>query len=150
MGSCNGEGTRINSFALVSYLPEPLAGYLDRLRCDLVSDCHAKAHVTVLPPRPLGVPAEEASAQLLEKVQDFQPFPVELGEIEIFPVTQVIYLSLKDGGEELKRLHRMLNTGRLVFEEPFHFHPHVTLAQDLAPEEVQPAAARARQRWHDF
>jgi len=30
---------RINSFALVSYIPEPLAGFLDRLRQELVPNC---------------------------------------------------------------------------------------------------------------
>ena len=44
---------RINSFALVSYIPEPLAGFLDRLRQELVPNCFLRAHVTILPPRPI-------------------------------------------------------------------------------------------------
>jgi len=51
---------RINSFALVSYIPEPLAGFLDRLRQELVPDCFLRAHVTILPPRPICSPPGEA------------------------------------------------------------------------------------------
>jgi 2'-5' RNA ligase len=147
---CNGAGTRINSFALVSYLPDPLAGFLDRLRADLVQECHAKAHVTVLPPRPLGCRSEEAWEQLRTSLQDVQPFRVELSEIEIFPVTQVIYLSIGPGHAELERLHRKLNSGLLEFAEPFSYHPHITLAQDLAPASVPGTAAIAARRWSEF
>src|SRR5579872_2290857 len=122
MGSCNGGG-QVNSFALVSYIPQPLAGFLDRLRAELVQECHARAHVTVLPPRPLPCNTEEAWRALQAGVQDFQPFLVDLGPVEIFPVTQVIYISVLSGHAELKRLHAMLNTGQLAVEEPFVYHP---------------------------
>ena len=59
MNGCNGLG--INSYALISYLPEPLAGYLDSLRCELVPRCQARTHVTVLPPRPLAAGLPDAA-----------------------------------------------------------------------------------------
>src|SRR5258708_29857559 len=94
MHGCNGLGTAINSFALISYLPEPLAGFLDSLRCELVPRCQAKTHVTVLPPRPLatGLP-ESAWLELNDYLDAFPPFRVELGSIEIFEGSNVIYLS---------------------------------------------------------
>lgn len=150
MGSCNGLGNRVNSFALVSYLPEPLGGFLDRLRGELVSECYAKAHVTVLPPRPLLYPVDDAWRQLVDELQDFQPFRVELGQIEIFPDTQVVYLSINAGHAEIKRLHQALNRGQLAFEEPFTYHPHVTLAQDLEPHQAAAAAELAAARWGEF
>lgn len=150
MDCCNGEGTKINSFALVSYLPQPLAGFLDRLRNELVAECSAKAHVTILPPRPLRSPADEAWRELLQGIQDFESFRVELGHIEIFPVTNVLYLSVNAGHTELKRLHQALNRGRLSFAEPFTFHPHVTLAQELEPAQVPAAAVFAETRWREF
>jgi 2'-5' RNA ligase len=150
MSGCNGEGAGINSFALVSYLPSPLGEFLDRLRRNLVCECRAKAHVTVLPPRPLVGSAEEAWSELAAHLQDTPPFTVELGEVEVFPVTQVVYLSVIVGGAELKRLHEMLNSGRLAFEEPFHYHPHVTLAQDLDGDGVAQAAELARTQWREF
>lgn len=150
MGSCNGVGSPINSFALVSYLPDPLAGFLDRLRTELVTECHAKAHVTVLPPRPLGCQPAQAWQEILDTLQDFQPFRVELGQIEIFPKTQVVYLSVNEGHAELKRLHQILNRGCLACNEPFTFHPHVTLAQDLPPGQAVAAAEMAASRWKEF
>jgi 2'-5' RNA ligase len=150
MSSCNGEEKGINSFALVSYFIDPLAEFLDRLRKELESESLSKAHVTVLPPRPLECAPEEAWRELAQGLRDLHPFRIELGEIEIFPVTNVIYLSMARGGAELKRLHEKLNSGCLAFEEPFPYHPHVTLAQDLGPVAVEPAAALAAARWREF
>ena len=150
MGSCNGEETPVNSFALVCYLPEPLGSFLDRLRAELVHECHAKAHVTVLPPRPLKYAPEDAWQTLRDQLQDFQPFPIELGEVEIFPVTQVVYLSVKTGHAELRALHARLCGGKCAFAEPFEYHPHVTLAQDLEPSEVQAVCEKAQLRWREF
>jgi len=150
MNGCNGGGFRVNSFALVSYIPDPLATFLDRLRNDLVSECHAKAHVTVLPPRPLICAPGEAWNQTHTRLQDFQPFLVELGEIAVFPVTEVIYVSVKAGGSELQKLHAALNRGGVEFVEPFCYHPHITLAQDLPPGQLADARQIAAGRWHDF
>lgn len=150
MSGCNGEGAGINSFALVSYLSPPLGEFLDRLRTDLVHECRAKAHVTILPPRPLVCSSEEAWRELSERLQDVAEFRVELGEVEVFPVTQVVYLSVLAGGLELKRLHSALDAGRLWFQEPFEYHPHVTLAQDLDNGTVAAAADLARERWREF
>lgn len=150
MNGSNGGGVRIHSFALVSYIPDPLAAFLDGLRNDLVSECHAKAHVTVLPPRPLTCPSGEAWTETQTRLQDFQPFLVELGEIEVFPVTDVIYVSVKAGSAELRKLHAALNRGGVECAEPFLYHPHVTLAQDLQPGRVAAAEQIAARRWHDF
>ena len=45
----------INSFALVAYLPEPLAGCVETLRREVHTDedGDVRGHVTILPPRPL-------------------------------------------------------------------------------------------------
>jgi 2'-5' RNA ligase len=147
---CNGGGPGVNSYALVSYIPDPLAAFLDRLRNDLVCECHAKAHVTVLPPRPLSCSIDDAWTQMQKSLQDFQPFRVELGEIQVFPVTDVIYLSVNTGHPELKKLHHALNMECLHFEEPFCYHPHVTLAQELTGDQLREATEIARRRWQEF
>lgn len=151
MQGCDGQGTAINSFALISYLPEPLAGFLDSLRCELVPRCQARSHVTVLPPRPLatGV-AENAWSELNDYLEAFPPFRVELTSIDIFERTNVIYLAVGAGYRELESMHEALNRGPLAFEEPYKYHPHVTLAQQLAPEQVEAAAALAKRRWREF
>ena len=151
MHGCNGAGNPVNSFALISYLPEPMARFLDSLRCELVPQCQARTHVTVLPPRPLntGV-AEDAWTDLNDLLDDFSPFRVELRDIEVFPCTNVIYLSVGAGYRDLETMHGALNRGPLKFAEPFAYHPHVTLAQNLLPEQVEEAAQLAKSRWNEF
>ena len=104
----------------------------------------------MLPPRPCtGVP-ESAWRDLNDSLDSFPPFRVELTSIEIFQGTNVIYLSVGTGFRELETLHAALNRGPLQFVEPYEYHPHVTLAQHLLPEQVEAAAALARRRWRDF
>ena len=150
MDPWKGRGGDVNSFALVSYLSDPLAGFLNRLRCDLVPQCLAKAHVTVLPPRPLRSTPEEAWQELQQRLHDFHAFRVELGEIAIFPGFQAVYLSIETGCQELERMHTALNTGRLAWEEPFQYYPHLTLAQELPPQELAAAMELAAWRWREF
>ena len=147
MDGCDGDRARINSFALVSYCSGPLADYLTRLRGDLVADCETKAHLTVLPPRPVQGSAEHALQELTEGLQDFAPVLVELGDVAMFPESRVIYVTVKAGHRELERMHDALNTGDLAFEEPFPYHPHITLAQDLTTESIGPVLERARRHW---
>jgi len=141
---------RINSFALVSYIPEPLAGFLDRLRQELVPNCFLRAHVTILPPRPILSSPEEAWAAIRRAAPELSPFEIELGSVEVFRVSDVIYISLSAGSEELRRMHAALNMDGLYFQEAFSYHPHITLAQDLKPDELDELASVAGARWAEF
>ena len=128
---------RINSFALVSYIPEPLAGYLDRLRQELVPNCFLRAHVTILPPRPISSSPEAAWKTVQSLAPRFAPFEVEMTQVEVFPVSDVIHIGIGRGREDLERLHAELNVEGLKFAEPYPYHPHITLAQDLKGDEVE-------------
>lgn len=141
---------RINCFALVSYIPDPLASFLDRLRRELVPTCYLHAHVTVLPPRPLQVSAETAWNQVREASVGFEPFDITLGGIEVFPISDVIHIRLAAGVAQLEAMHKELNRGALAFREPFPYHPHVTLAQQLKPDQVDEFREVARRRWEEF
>ena len=138
---------RINSFALVSYIPEPLAGFLDRLRQELVPNCFLRAHVTILPPRPISSTPEAAWGIVKSLAPRFPPFEVELTQLEVFPVSDVIHIGIGRGREELERTHDALNVDGLKFQEPYPYHPHDTLAQDLKGDEVDELARVARARW---
>jgi 2'-5' RNA ligase len=140
----------LNSFALVSYIPEPMAGFLDRLRCELVPNCFLRAHVTILPPRPIESAPEKAWTELRDAAYQLEPIDVELASVEIFPASDVIYVSIGKGHEELKQMHAKLNAGRLEFHEPFPFHPHITLAQTLTPDQVDELSEVARRRWAEY
>jgi 2'-5' RNA ligase len=85
-----------------------------------------------------------------EALADLRPFRVDIEGVEIFEGSQVIYLALRAGFAELERLHDTLNTGCLHLDEPFVYHPHITVAQQLAPELVGPAMEMAARRWREF
>src|SRR5260370_19075453 len=106
---------RINSFALVSYIPEPLAGFLDRLRQELVPNCFLRAHVTILPPRPISTSPETAWKVIKGIAPELSPFEVELTGVEVFPVSDVIYIKLSTGSEELRRMHAALHISGVYF-----------------------------------
>lgn len=141
---------RLNVFALVIYIPDPLGRFLDSLRRELVPHDNPHAHVSVLPPRPLAVDWRQASAQVREAARGWQPFDVELKEIGVFPVTNVIYLELGAGEAELRCMHGATNAETLAFAEPFVYHPHVTLAQDIPQGEVDRLRETAARRWREF
>ncbi len=143
-------GERINLFSLVTYLPEPLGSFIDQLRGELVPGCSLRAHVTVLPPRPLSEPAEEAGAKIRSKLAEFEPFELRLGDVEIFTMSSVVYLALARGADEMRRLHDALNAAAAPFAEPFPFHPHVTLAQQISAEQVPDVFEHAHYRWAEF
>ncbi len=135
---------RINSFALVCYIPDPLAGFLDRLRQELVPNCFLRAHVTILTPRPISSSPEEAWKVIQALTPGFRPFEIELNNLEVFPVSDVIYIGISAGSKELREMNAAFNIAGLCFREPFPYVPHVTLAQDLQSDEVDELARVAR------
>ena len=150
MGSCPNGVERINLFAAVVYIPDPLAKFLDDLRREMAPGCVVRAHVTVLPPRPLQVTPEAAVSTARSIAEDFAPFEIEAGDVEIFRATDVIYIGIRKGVDQLREMYRALSRGPLAFEETFAYHPHVTLAQGLLPENVERLYRLARDRWEAF
>jgi hypothetical protein len=143
-------GEAFNIFALVIYIPDPLATFLDDLRRELVPQCNPRAHVSVLPPRPLTVNWGIASAQVRSLMEVWSPFEIELTDIKTFPATDVIYLELGDGAGELHQLHDAMDKQSLAFHEPFAYHPHVTLAQEIPQSQVSSLYERAAARWKEY
>jgi 2'-5' RNA ligase superfamily len=143
-------GQRLNVFALVIYIPGSLGRFLDDLRRELTPGCNPHAHVSVLPPRPLSVDWEEASNQARALSEAYPPFRVELTEINIFPVTNVVYLEVGMGVAELAGMHDAMNEGPLQFNEPFPYHPHITIAQEIPLESAPEIDERARRRWREY
>jgi len=140
----------LNVFALVSYIPAPLGEFLDDLRRELVPHDDPRAHVSLLPPRPLAGEWRLAWAEVCRTLQPRAAFDVELTGIRMFPVTDVIYLDVGAGARELREIHTAMNSNSLAFQEPFAYHPHVTLAQDLSHRDVAEALQLAERRWGEF
>lgn len=141
---------RLNVYALVIYVPDPLGRFLDDLRRTLVPNCNPHAHVSVLPPRPIAGDWRVAGEQVGLTNANFEPFDIVLTGIEIFPLTNVVYLELGTGAQQMYDLHSAMNTGALHFNEPFEYHPHITLAQEISAEDVQGVREQARAIWAAF
>jgi len=141
---------RLNLFALVIYVPSPLGRFLDDLRRELVPHDNPHAHVSVLPPRPLRVDWPVASAQVRTLTDGWTPFEIELTSVEVFPVTEVVYLELGAGAAELRRMHAAMNRSVLDFVEPFAYHPHLTLAQEITHGDVERLRETASLRWRGY
>jgi 2'-5' RNA ligase len=106
--------------------------------------------VTILPPRPISGDEGQAAEELMENAESFSGFEVELGHVEVFPVSKVIFISIARGERELKEMYRVLNRGALAYQEPFPYHPHITLAQNFPLEHLDELAAEATHSWEDY
>jgi 2'-5' RNA ligase len=149
-GPQHGEQT-LGQFALVSYIPDPLGRFLDDLRLELTPGCNPRAHVTVLPPRPLHSDVNEAIARLVEEARSIPPFRVELGDIQVFTQSHVIYLDIRKGVAQLREFYRLVSRGPLKYDrETFPYHPHITIAQNIVPSEVDVLSAMARRKWAEY
>jgi 2'-5' RNA ligase len=146
-----GEQT-LGQFALVSYIPDPLARFLDDLRVELTPGCNPHAHVTILPPRPLpnDVDVKGTIRLIVEECRNLPPFRVEPGDIRVFAESNVIYLDIVRGIDELREFYRVLNRGPLAYKESFPYHPHITIAQNIRPDQAPRLAVAAREKWAEY
>jgi 2'-5' RNA ligase len=62
----------------------------------------------------------------------------------------VIYVQLGQGAEEMFRFHAAMNSQALEFDEPFAYHPHITLAQEIPPGEVVAVNRKAKELWDAY
>ena len=97
------------------------------------------AHITLV----TTTPAQDWEATL-EHVRDIArqqaPFKVTISGTGSFrPVSPVVFLKVEDGFEECVGLHEQLQAGPLERDLPFPYHPHVTVAHDVAPESLDEA-----------
>jgi 2'-5' RNA ligase len=69
-----------------------------------------------------------------------EPFNVTIAGTGSFrPVSPVVFLNVEDGFGDCVSLHQQLQAGPLERELPFAYHPHVTVAHDVAPESLDEA-----------
>lgn len=135
------------SLALVSYLPDSLRSCVNELRRSLIGEDVPEAHVTILPRRPLAVPIEVASEQVLKLLPAFRSFPVELSNVRCFRQTSVLYLDIGEGSARLHALHDSLDRGDLAYGEEFPFRPHLTLGCAQCVDDMDRIRTRAKLAW---
>jgi len=134
-------------FALVAYVPDPLASFLYEMRRSFSEGPCPQPHVTILPPRPLRVPAESA-CEIAKKILRLQnQFEIELSQIRYFVNTNTLYLDISDGASELHALHDSLNQDDLFHQEEFAFRPHLTVAGLVNPQHLPDVLQKAERNW---
>jgi len=137
------------SFALVTYIPDPLGSFLQSLRLGLPGEENPQAHITILPPRPLLLPLEIVSFEAQQILHGFDPFTIELSRVSVFPETNILYLEIAEGNDALHKLHDALNTGSLAHEENFEFLPHLTISGSIPAGELAKVRAEAERTWEE-
>lgn len=149
-GNGNGHRPPDSVYALVAYINGELGDFLYSLRQEIVPTCRLRSHVSLLPPRKLAGDPQDAAEKITAVAGQHAAFEVVLGDICVFPVTNVIYLDLAAGREQLMAMHDDLNGGALAYAEPFAYHPHITLGQELTPEQFAMGLELCRKRWAEY
>jgi len=118
-------------------LQEARASYGDRLAWTIPT------HSTLLPPTQ--VPRTRlplVDDHLAAIARSTQVFEVTLGGADTFrPVTPTVFLRVDEGAKQCELLAEVIRSGPLRRRLQFSYHPHVTLAFDVADEVLDQAFA---------
>lgn len=139
-------------YAVVSYVTGELGKFVDELRAELTpGQSHLRAHLTLLPPRPLLGPLEQASRTLEKLSRQLRPMQVSFGEVGVFvPISATVYLDIEKGAEQVRAIHDVLNTAEFLCYEVLPYIPHLTVAAMPTDEQAQQAAQIVRRRWAGY
>jgi 2'-5' RNA ligase len=134
-------GSEETSVGVILGFPSDIAEELQRWRAsfgDPLADV-VPAHITLVTTTP--TQDWEATRRHVREVARCQrPFMVTIAGTGTFrPVSPVVFIKVEDGFDDCVDLHRRLQQGPLHRELPFAYHPHVTIAHDVAPESLDEA-----------
>ncbi|HZD02183.1 MAG TPA: 2'-5' RNA ligase family protein [Actinomycetes bacterium] len=140
-------GPRLGAIVL---LPEPVAAHVQAWRRALRDPARdlIPPHLTLVPPQAVAAGGVEAAVALVDRAAAMvAPGLIELrGAATFLPHTPVTFLVVTEGGSTLRALERALRAPPLD-QRAFPFHPHVTVAQDRPPHELE-SAVRELARFH--
>jgi len=124
-------------------VPEPEGLSLQEYRVSLGDETarHIPTHITLVPP------TEVAEADLPGIVEHLaatsaqhSPYRVSLRGTGTFrPVSPVVFIGVVEGIAGCELLAEAIRTGPLAVDVTFPYHPHVTVAHDLPPEQLDHA-----------
>ncbi|PYC69950.1 phosphoesterase [Micromonospora arborensis] len=118
-------------------IPEPWGAQLTRRRVEAGDPLAVPAHVTLLGPTEIRTANLAAVERHLAAVAAAHlPFALHLRGTGTFrPVTQVVFVAVAAGISECELLAAAIAAAPGLHRElRFPYHPHVTVAQDVAPE----------------
>lgn len=79
---------------------------------------------------------EAATKHIEEKLEQIAPFTLEICKIKSFhPISPVLYFAIEDN-PVIYKLYNEINSGILQNDSRYTFTPHITIAQDIAPQEI--------------
>lgn len=128
-------GTRTIGVAIA--IPDPYGSELQDWR-EHFGDPMARAiptHITLLPPTPVPAEALTGIEEHLREIADAgQPFDIHLRGTGTFrPASPVVFVTLAGGISGCEILERQVRSGPLAHRSlEFGYHPHVTVAHDIA------------------
>ena len=125
-------------------IPEPVGSELREIR-ERFGDPQARsipAHITLLPPTTVDdVLLPEIEQHLRTVAAGAEAFRVRLaGSGSFRPVSPVVFVVIAEGIAGCERLENRVRSGVLARPVHFAYHPHVTVAHDLAPDVLDQAA----------
>lgn len=120
-------------------IPEPFLAELGAYR-ERFGDpaAHAiVAHITLMPPLVVANEAEYEAIvdHLARAAARLHPFDVVLaGSGSFRPITQVVFVPLEVGADEVGAVEEVVRSGPLARRLNYPFHPHVTVAHNVASQ----------------
>lgn len=97
------------------------------------------AHITLITTTPTQ-DWEATISHVRHVARQQSPFTITISGTGSFrPVSPVVFINVEDGFGECVSLHEQLQSGPLERPLPFPYHPHVTVAHDVAPESLDEA-----------
>ena len=129
------------SVGVILGFPPAIAKELQRWRASFGDPMAAviPAHITLVTTTPTQ-DWEATREHVREVARRQEPFMVTIAGTGTFrPVSPVVYINVEDGFDSCVDLHEKLQTGPLQRDLPFSYHPHVTIAHDVAPESLDEA-----------
>jgi 2'-5' RNA ligase len=125
-------------------IPSPYREVLDAARERFEPELgELPAHVTILAPVDVDADALPAVRRHLRGVADASaPFRLRLGGAGTFrPVSPVVFVRVDEGATECADLENRVRSGDMAVEARFPYHPHVTIAHDVADDDLDRAEA---------
>ena len=127
-------------------IPDPWGAELERWR-ESFGDLQAGSiptHITLLPPTSVSdLLLDDIEEHLDRSAAAIGSFEVQLRGTGTFrPVSPVVFVALASGISGCEALEAEIRTGLLSRAVDFPYHPHVTVAHDLADDMLDDAFAR--------
>lgn len=126
-------------------IPAPYGGVLQQARADYGDPLapYVPAHVTLLGPTEID---DDAIPSLVEHLHaaatQVVPFRVVLrGTGSFRPVSQVVFVQVAEGISSCERLEAAIRRDGYHHDLRFPYHPHVTVAHDVAQDDLDRAFA---------